>query len=943
MDWVPLAGGGADLSQQVVELGERRLRLTTKERDLLAYLAANPGRTVTRQELIVKVWGHPAHASDEPVYSAIKRLRAKIDQGTHRHIVGVHGDGYRWSPPEVAEGAGRPLPERTAQAPAVTRTRFFGRAMELAAVASAFAAGARLVTLVGPGGAGKTRCALEVASGRDHVVCDLSSATTEGGVVAAVAAALDLPLDGAEPAEWARGVGRALGAAPDRLVVLDNAEQATEVIAAIVASWVPLGPALLVTSREPLRVAGEHVVSVGPLPPAEGVALFADRALAAGGDPGDPETQAALVGRLDGLPLAIELAAAQVRELGARALLESLDAQLATLVMGARSAPSRHATLRAAVEWSWTLLPAREREVLVRLAVFTGSFTLDAARAVVGRGDAAAVIANLCRRCQMRRERERFELYAAVRELARERGDERERTDAQALHGAYYAAAAEAAADLLEGPRHLEGAAALASDLPELREAWKNALGHDGALAARLALAIDRGLGQPAATTRRDLLARSRRGLDARCHPELACALLLAEGRIEGAPMGLLDEACALAAGPRALAEVRLARGERLAATGLAAARGELERALELAVEAGIEPVRGRALAALGEVAWAHGRVADASARLRAALAIHLAAGDRRAVAHTSALLAHVDRLETGAGAARALLAQAEQAAAALGDPLVRARVLVDVGQHLTRIGDQAGARDALREAGELYERVGFARDRALLHLHVGETLVGIGELDRALEEALAAWAALPDPAEIGRSTIHEAIGCIHMLRGDLVEAERWLEEGLSIARAHDAARSECTLLGKRGLLHLVRGSAERAWDDFDAATRKNEARGSVTIAGASLADRAMASFALGRDQEAERDLARGRELLHHPSDEQVDGRMLAMCEIVGRAFGAVRGGMPPPEAHARARAETARFFRRVPPNEWDVVLRLLDWLVDRIGGAAAAVPRPKA
>src|SRR4029079_1394539 len=92
--------------QQVVVLGERRVRLTTKERDLLAYFAANPGRTVTRRELIVNVWGNPAHASEEPVYSAVKRLRAKIDRGTHRHIVGVHGDGYRFEPAPSDEGAG---------------------------------------------------------------------------------------------------------------------------------------------------------------------------------------------------------------------------------------------------------------------------------------------------------------------------------------------------------------------------------------------------------------------------------------------------------------------------------------------------------------------------------------------------------------------------------------------------------------------------------------------------------------------------------------------------------------------------------------------------------------------------------------------------------------------------------------------------------------------
>ncbi len=268
-----------------------------------------------------------------------------------------------------------------------------------------------------------------------------------------------------------------------------------------------------------------------------------------------------------------------------------------------------------------------------------------------------------------------------------------------------------------------------------------------------------------------------------------------------------------------------------------------------------------------------------------------------------------------------------------LGEPVVRARVLLDLGQHLARTGEQAGAGAALREAGELYERVGFARDRAFLHLHVAETHVGMGDFEQALTESLAALAALPDPNDAGRSTICEAIGCIHLLRSDLGEAGRWLEEGLGIARANGSARSECTLLGKRGLLHLVRGSPQRAWDDFDVATQKNEARGSPRIAGASLADRAMAAFALGSEDQAARDLARARELLRDPPSDQVDGRMLVMCEIVGRAFGAVRAGTPPQKARARAREETAPFFSRAP-NEWDVVLRLLDWLVERIGAA---------
>jgi tetratricopeptide (TPR) repeat protein len=215
------------------------------------------------------------------------------------------------------------------------------------------------------------------------------------------------------------------------------------------------------------------------------------------------------------------------------------------------------------------------------------------------------------------------------------------------------------------------------------------------------------------------------------------------------------------------------------------------------------------------------------------------------------------------------------------------------------------------------------------LHLHVAETQVGVGDLDQALREARAALAALPDAEDMGRSTIYEAIGCIHLLRSELADAERWIDEGLALARASSAARSECTLLGKRGLVFLARGEPERAFEQFDAAVEKNEARGASTMLGASLSDRAMAAFALGRETDAAEDLARARELLHDPPAESVDGRVLIVCEIVGRAFGRVRTGTPAQEALTEARTSAAAIFDRL--QEWGIVLRLAEWLVSRI------------
>lgn len=917
MTWVPLRGGGADLSQQILLIGEQRTRLTSKERDLLAYLAENPGRTVSREELLVKVWGHRSGASEEPVYGAIKRLRAKIDSEGHRHILSVHGDGYRFEPYLEEEPLARGMIE---PAQALVRPDFVGRAVELDAVRAALSKPQPLVTLVGPGGAGKTRCAHELAAMRDALFCDLGGAFTEASLFAALAASLGVPLEGHTAAEWSQGLRSAIAAWPGRLLILDNVEQISADVATLVASWSPRPAPILCTSREPLLVTDEVVVPVGPLPNPEAVALLKQR-LGDAADDAAPELLSSIVERVDRLPLAIELAAAQARVIGAQALLESLDCSLATLVAGARDAPARHASLRATVEWSWSFLGERERAVLVLLSIFEGAFRLQAARKVVDAPDAAAVLASLCRRSLAVRAGERFTLFAAVRELAREHAQELALV--RARHALHFAVEGERAAALLDGPRHREAVELLHEISAELWSA--NAHAKEPELRARLALVLDRALGLQLAhaAARREVLSRARVELE---DPALECRLLQAEGQIEGAPAALLDRALELATSPEREAEVRLARAEAVLARDPRSAASELESAWDLVGRSGAVRLKGRIAARRGESLASLGRVHDATEWLRRALALHLEAEDRRGTARTSAALAHLARLEMGGDTARALLADALAAAEELGEPLARARALVDLGQHLTRTGDHAGAGRALDEARAVYDRVGFLRDGAILHLHVAETLIGVGDLDGALREALATWTALAD--DVAASTICEAIGCIQLMRHQLAEGERWLEQGLAIARRRGVERSECTLLGKRGLLQLVRGAPEQAWNDFDEAVRKNEARGSAALAGASLADRAMACFALGRDQDARADLERARAMLHHPHPDSAEGRMLFAAEPLGRAFSALRAGEAPSAVSTATRAALAPVFSGAPAS-WDVVQRLMAWLVE--------------
>jgi predicted ATPase/DNA-binding CsgD family transcriptional regulator len=291
----------------------------------------------------------------------------------------------------------------------VVLTSFVGRAGAVREVAGLLEE-YRLVTVTGPGGVGKTRLAGAVA-GRvaarfaDGVwLAELATVRDPARTAPAVAVTLGVREQPGVPA--AEAVARVL-ARRQLLLVLDNCEHVIGAAAELCAGLLQAcdDVRVLATSREPLRIAGEAACRLAPLPvpgqgddiaAAEAVALFADRARAA--DAGFALTGqnradvARLVGRLDGMPLAIELAAARVEALGVSQLLGWLDDRLALPAGGGRLAAGRHRSLAAAAEWSYQLLAGDERRVFRHLSVFPAPFTLEAAEAVAGQGAAPAVL-----------------------------------------------------------------------------------------------------------------------------------------------------------------------------------------------------------------------------------------------------------------------------------------------------------------------------------------------------------------------------------------------------------------------------------------------------------------------------------------------------------------------------------------------------------------------
>ena len=395
-------------------------------------------------------------------------------------------------------------------------TSFVGRAAVVDEVAGQLGQ-YRLVTVTGPGGAGKTRLAGEVATqvaGRfaDGVwLAELAAVRDPAQVAAAVAAALgvrDLPLVAAADA-----VAHAL-ARRQLLLVLDNCEHVIGAAAELCGRLL-LGAddvRVLATSREPLRIAGETRYRLAPLTlpdpdsPAdpdgsEAVALFADRARRADASFAlDGETApvvARLVARLDGMPLAIELAAARVEALGVAQLLDRIDDRFTLLEEGDRLAASRQRSLGATVEWSYRLLDERERRVFRAVSVFPGPFTLEGAEAVAGVGSRPAVLHLVdCSLLVPPRAgpdgRSRYVMLETLRAYGAGLLAEAGEGDAvaAALAGYVLRVAEDATAGLTADTGEVAAARWLDAEDATSRQVLDWALEHDAAVASRLAVAL---------------------------------------------------------------------------------------------------------------------------------------------------------------------------------------------------------------------------------------------------------------------------------------------------------------------------------------------------------------------------------------------------------------------------------------------------------------------
>ncbi|WHM35603.1 BTAD domain-containing putative transcriptional regulator [Streptomyces sp. BPTC-684] len=387
-------------------------------------------------------------------------------------------------------------------------TSFVGREPELLALRADLADG-RLVTLTGPGGAGKTRLALEAAEAVAQEWADgvwlaelapvREAAQLPQALLTALGARESVLLTAAE-AGPRDPLERLVAHCGHRrmLLVLDNCEQIAAGAAELAHELLTgcPGVTVLATSREPLGVPGERVRGVGPLPLDTALRLFGERGAAARAGfsvSDDPEAAAEVCRRLDGLPLALELAAARLRMLTPRQLADRLDDRFRLLGDGARTSRTlrpRQQTLRAVVDWSWELLDARERALLRRLAVFSGGFALPEAEAVCADpadpahpADVLGLLASLVDKSLVVAAPDggamRYRLLETVAEYAAERlAESGERTAVELRHLVAYRELARTGEAVLRGPRQADGMRRFETEHGNVRTALGRAVEH---------------------------------------------------------------------------------------------------------------------------------------------------------------------------------------------------------------------------------------------------------------------------------------------------------------------------------------------------------------------------------------------------------------------------------------------------------------------------------
>jgi predicted ATPase/class 3 adenylate cyclase/Tfp pilus assembly protein PilF len=728
------------------------------------------------------------------------------------------------------------------------RDAFVGRHAELRGLAAAFEDGARVVSLLGPGGIGKTRLARRYAlAWRGEwpggvCFCDLSEARTLDGIHFAVAMALGVPLGRGDAAVQ---LGHAIAARRRCLVILDNVEQVLTDVAACLGRWVDrAGDAgFLVTSRERLHLAGEHALNVEPLAVAtDAVELFVARARAQRPQLalGDAERAhvAEAVRLLDGLPLAVELAAARVGILSPAQIVERLRDPFRLLV-GARGTAARQATLRATIDWSWNLLSSAEQAALAQCSVFEGGFTVQDAEAVLdaGSGDDVPCALDLVQALVDKSLLHPwlppslagllapgdpfFAMYTSIRDYAAQRlraCGEPATAAAQRRHGSHYARlGTDEALEALSTHGGVQRRHQLVLSLDNLVGACRCAVERgwsDIAVPTFLACwAVLEAQGPFNVGVELGQRVVELTGLPPRrrAAAALACSLALRGlGHVERAD-AMLDTALATArasqdrdieaAALRHLAVTRHRQGQ------VDEAHRHFEAALALGAVAGTRSQQGALLANLANLQMEQGRMADARSSYGAALAIHREVGNRAAEGVALGNLGTLHHELGQADEARADYAAALAIHREAGNLLQEGITLGNLALLASEHGTAAEAAEYCREALRIHRAIGSRRSEGIVLGQIGALQHALGELAQAKAHF---HQALDIHREVGNRRFEGGVlgnlGDLLVTLGDLDEAMRVLCAGEQLLREVDDPLEVAKLLCLKGRAAAARG-----------------------------------------------------------------------------------------------------------------------------------------
>jgi predicted ATPase/DNA-binding winged helix-turn-helix (wHTH) protein len=751
---------------------EARLALGDHENaiaDLRELIAADPLRERPRGQLMRTLHALGRSAEALAVFADLRqRLADELGADPSAQLAEIHLAVLR---------ADATPPVRRPPAPLAS---FVGRETDLAEVARRLRT-ARLVTLVGPGGVGKTRLAIEAAGPGE--VCFVELAQSGTSVAQAVVAALGLreapPVPG--PPQLIQRLIAAL-AERDLLLILDNCEHVVAEAAQCAYDLLVACPKLriLATSREPLAITGEALHSVQPLAVPEAVRLFVDRARAVVPDfVADLPALHRICVALDGLPLAIELAAARLRTLSITDIADRLDDRFQLLARGNRAAAPRHQTLRAVVEWSWDLLDDRARQLASRLAVFAGGATREAIHAVCGGPDTDDVLADLIDQSLVDTSG-RHRMLETIRLFCAEQLDSAEQV--RRAHAEYFLVLAETADPHLRRAEQLDWLAALTGEHDNLRAALRWAVDADHGLALRLIGALSgywflRGVRSEVATSAADLL-----------------------GRLDGPVAGLEQEYVLCVVHTQPVDAHHLARAN------------ELMNTLD-------EPVRQPFL--IVEWSLANGPPVRLDPdRLPPILRRFVASDDPWCPALTDLSLSFTGWFGgTDLDVAEAACVRARDGFRALGERWGLAQAVEALAVFVDARGELARSIELTDEALDLVGQLGAAEELADMRWRRAERLLRIGDLS-------AAEADFRTSAELARTgrlpvTLMQArrgLGEVARTRGDLPAARHWQE----FALREDGADWLSTSARARVLTAL--GRIAEAEGDFAEALRQHHA-----------------------------------------------------------------------------------------------------------------------